>query len=149
VSRALKSALLPIGGAVLAIVLALGGTLAFLTWRAGEQRRVLDRRSASCSGGDRTVCDELRGMCLKRSGDACVALAEAYLAAGPARDVAEGMRLLDEGCTYRHGAACLRAGRMRLDGVDVARDEDTARARLDRGCDLGARESCALRQTLK
>jgi TPR repeat protein len=139
---------LPIGGAALAVALAIGVTLGFLTWRAGEQRRVLDLRGHKCAEGDVASCDDLRSACVKRSGDACVTLAEVHLAGGPRWDGAEGLRLLGDACTFRHAGACLRAGRAYLEGRIVTKDVARARPLLARGCELGAREACALGETL-
>lgn len=147
-SSPLRAAALPIGGAILAVVLAISVTLGFLTWRAGEQRRVLDLRGAKCTGGDAASCDDLRSACVKRSGDACMTLAEAHLRKGPHRDAAEGLRLLGDACTFRHAGACLRAGRAHLDGELAQKDAARARTLLVRGCELGAREACALGETL-
>jgi TPR repeat protein len=131
-----------------AVTFALGVTVGFLTWRAGEQRRVLDLRGARCAEGDATSCEDLRSACVKRSGDACVTLADAHLRQGPHKDTAEGLRLLGDACTFRHGDACLRRGRAFLEGDPAERDVARARPLLERGCQLGAREACALSETL-
>jgi TPR repeat protein len=82
---------------------------------------------------------------MKRSGEACTALAESILGAGGGADVREAMRLLKEGCLYRDRTACMHAGRMYLSGDRVAKDADQARSLLDRACELGAKEGCALK----
>lgn len=129
-------------------VLALLGSLGFLRWRASEQRRVLDDRSARCKNDDATACDFLRSACLKRSGDGCVALSEAYFAAGPNHDAREAVRLLGEACTYRSAAACVRGAKLQLSGDAVPKNPIEARSLLERGCELGDREACSLRGTL-
>jgi len=146
--RLLSDALLPIGGAVLATVVAVGVTIAFLAWRTGEQHRVLEARTARCKQGDATSCEDLGSACLKRSGNACAALADIAFAEGPHHDPTEAMRLLGEACVYHHAFSCLRKGRKLLEGDGVPKDAAEARALLDRGCNLGAHEACALRQTI-
>jgi hypothetical protein len=139
---------MPAIGALVGTILALGISVGFLVWRSGEQRRVLDDRTGRCVQGDRIACDQLQSACLKRSGDACVALADSRLAAGPSHDPDAGRRLLGEACEYRHREACLRGGRMSLEAEGARKDLPAARALLDRGCELGSHEACALRQTL-
>lgn len=134
----------PALGAALITAGTIALSIGFLTWRGREQRRVLDARQAMCTRGDHGACDLLRGACLKRSADACVSLASSYLSSGPNQDMREGQRLLVDACVLHDGRACLRAGRMYLESNDLAE----ARSMLDRGCDYGAHEACALRQTI-
>lgn len=134
----------PALGAAIVTLGAISLSIGFLTWRGREQRRVLDARQTTCTRGDSRACDLLRGACLKRSADACVSLANSYLASGPNHDEREGQRLLGDACVLHDGRACLRVGRMYLEANDAAQ----ARTMLDRGCDYGAHEACALRQTI-
>lgn len=139
-----RAGLKPALGAAIVTVLTVALSVGFLTWRGREQRRVLSVRREACMKGSAEACDLLRSACLKRSADACVTLADAYLTPGPGLDPHEGQRLLSEACMLHHGDACLRAGRTYLEASDAAQ----ARTMLDRGCDYGAHEACALRQTL-
>jgi hypothetical protein len=142
-----RAGLMAAGGAVLFAVVALGGSVGLLMLRGGEERRVLDLRSGECRAGKGDACDFLRSACLNRNGDACAALAEVALAPGARHDVSEAARLLGEACEYHQRDACLRGGRLLLGGVEMPKDEKRARTLLDRGCELGAHEACALRQT--
>jgi hypothetical protein len=143
-----KTGVVAVGGAVLASALCVVFAIGIMTWRARAQRRALDDRSTSCERGTPADCDALRSICLKKSGDACAALADAELTPGARQDARDGVRLLTEACEYRHRDSCLRAGRLLLEGDVVPKDVASARALLDHGCEFGAHEACALRQTV-
>lgn len=143
-----RAGLLPALGAVLLTLFAVGGSVGFLAFQGKEQERFLAARSTRCGGGAADACDTLRSLCLKRDPDACVALADAHLAAGPNHDAREAARLLGEGCGYRHPRACARAGRMALEGGEVPKDLPHAKDFLERGCQIGDKEACTLRQTI-
>lgn len=123
-------------------------SIAFLSWRGREQGRVLAAEEERCRRGESGSCDSLRSACIKRSADACVALARTYESSGALHDPAEAVRLLSEACVYHHASACLGAGRRYLEGNGVPQDLSQARSLLDRGCGFGAHEACALRQTI-
>ena len=143
-----KIGVVAIGGALLATVVSVAFAFGIMTWRGREQRRALDDRSGRCERGTTADCDALRSTCLKKSGDACAALADAELTPGAQQDARDGVRLLTEACTYRHRDSCLRAGRILLEGDLVPKDTVSARTLLDQGCEFGAHEACALRQTI-
>lgn len=143
-----RAGLMAAGGAVLFAVVALGGSVGLLTLRGSEERRVLDLRTTQCRASNGDACDFLRTACLNRNGDACAALADVALAPGARHDVREATRLLGEACEYHQRDACLRGGRLLLEGTLVPKDAKQARALLDRGCEFGAHEACALRQTV-
>jgi TPR repeat protein len=142
---AARAGLYAAGGAVAFAVFALAGSMGFLRWRDSEQRRVLAERSDRCKNDDATACDALRQACLKRSGDGCVALSEAYFASGPNHDAREALRLLSEACTYRMTSACIRGAKLQLIGDTVPRNPIEARSLLERGCEFGDGEACSLR----
>jgi TPR repeat protein len=135
-------------GALAITAVALFGSMGFLRWRSAEQRRVLDDRSVRCKSNDIAACDLLRSACIKRSGDGCVALADAYAAPGPNHDPRESLRLLDEACTYRSADACLRAAKLQLAGGATPKNPIQARSLVERGCELGNAEACSLKATI-
>jgi TPR repeat protein len=143
-----RAGLLPALGAVLLTLFAVSGSVGFLAFQGKEQERFLAARSTQCSGGAAEACDALRSLCLKRDPDACVALADAHLAVGPNHDAREAARLLGEACGYRHPRACERAGRMALEGGETSKDLPRAKDLLDRGCKIGEKEACTLRQAI-
>jgi TPR repeat protein len=143
-----RAGLLPALGAVLLTLFAVGGSVGFLAFQGKEQERYLAAKSARCGRGATDACDALRSLCLKRDPDGCVALADAHLTAGPSHDAREAARLLGEACGYRHPRACARAGRMALEGGETPKDPTRAKSLLERGCQIGEKEACALGQTL-
>lgn len=137
-----RSALVPIAGAVLLTVLAVYGAIFFLQWRAARQRAFFEQNGEKCRKGEVSACDSLRSACRKRSGDACVTLADAHLVPGPAHDPREALRLLEEGCEYHQASACARAGTTYAEGRDVPRDPARAKDLLGRACALGDSVAC-------
>jgi TPR repeat protein len=123
-------------------VLAVLGSIAFLTFRAKEEFRVLGARSVLCVQGTVDACDQLRSACTKRSGDACFALANAVLSPGPRHDGPEGLRLLTQACDFRHAEACRRAGALLVEGREVPKDERAAEEFRVKACKLGLRDTC-------
>jgi TPR repeat protein len=146
--NAARAGLFAAGGAVAFAIFALAGSMGFLRWRDSEQRRVFAERSVRCQNDDAAACDSLRQSCLKRSGDGCVALSEAYFASGPNHDAREALRLLSEACTYRMTSACVRGAKLQLSGDAVPKNPIEARSLLERGCEFGDGEACSLRSTL-
>jgi TPR repeat protein len=123
-------------------VLAVLGSIGFLEFRAKEEFRLFAARSTLCVQGTVAACDQLRSACVKRSGDACFALANAVLSPGPRHDAAEGVHLLTQACDLRHAAACERAATELMEGRDVPKDERAGRELRLRACKLGIRDAC-------
>ena len=143
-----RANLLPALGAVLLTLLAVGASVGFLGVQSKEQQRVLAIKSTRCATGVTDACDALRSLCIKREPDACVALADAHMRAGPSHDGREAERLLVEACGYRHPRACARAGQMALEGSEGPKDLAQAKQLLERGCEIGEKDACALRRTI-
>jgi TPR repeat protein len=143
-----RAGLLPAVGALLLTLFAVGGSVGFLAFQGKEQERFLAAKSARCQSGATDACDVLQSLCVKRDPDACIALADASLSPGPSHDPREGARLLGEACLYRHPRACARGGRIALEGGKTPEDLVRAKQLLERGCAIGDKEACALRQTV-
>jgi len=141
--RALVAVLPAILGALLASALCVAIAVGFLAWRDATQHRLLVDRKKLCETGDRTACDLLRNACLKRSAEACLALADTYLGAGPRHDGAEGARLLAEACEHHLAEACTRAAALYTDGREVPADPGRASDLRQRGCALGDQAACS------
>jgi TPR repeat protein len=139
----IRSALPAILGALVLSTLCAIVAVALLKWRAEAQSRVFSERQKFCAAGELAACDLLRSACLKRSGEACVGLAETYIGAGPRRDAPEAARLLSEACEYRVIEGCLRAASLYVEGRDVPPDQDRARTLRKRACVLGDKGACA------
>jgi TPR repeat protein len=143
-----KSGMAPALGAAGFTVLAVGISLGILVWRGGAQREILDAESARCIKADLKACDVLRNQCLKRNAEACESLASSIWQSGPNRDLREAMRLYSDACQMRDRNACVAMARKLMEGDGVPKDEAASATLLDRGCELGAKEACALRETL-
>jgi TPR repeat protein len=139
----LRLALVTGSGAIAIAVIAVVGSLAFLSFRGKEQLRVLGLRRDACVRGEVAACDLLRSACLKRGADACVAMADALLAPGVRHDPKAAEQLLEDACTYLHGAACYRAGRMLMTGNEVPKDEARGKELVARACSMRVEEACA------
>jgi len=139
----IRGAVLAIGGALLASALCVGIAVGFLRWRADAQRELFIQRKERCGAGDLATCDLLRSACLKRIGEGCLALAEAYLAPGPRHDGPEGTRLLSEACDHHVVEGCRRAAALYEAGREVSLDRERAAALLKRACALGDAPACA------
>jgi TPR repeat protein len=135
-----RSNMAPALGAAAVTVLAAVGAVVIIVWRGGAQRDLLDAEMARCQKADMAACDALRSQCMKRSAEACESLAESLFRSN--RDMKDAMRLSNRN-------ACLRGGRRLLEGNGVPKDIAEATRLLDRGCTLGAREACALRETVR
>ena len=143
-SKNVRAGLLAGLGALLLTVLAIATAIWLLVFRTSEQERFMTARGKLCERGKTESCDALRSACEKRSGEACVALADAQLAPGPKHDVREALRLLDDGCTHHYGPACSRGGRVALSGTELPKDVPRAKDFLRRGCEIGQKDDCAL-----
>jgi TPR repeat protein len=139
----IRGAIPAIVGALLASALCVGIAVGFLRWRADAQKEILSERKTRCSGGDAAACDLLRSACLKRVGEACVALAESHLASGPRHDGPEGARLLAEACDHHVIEACRRAASLYEEGREVPPERDRAAALMQRACTFGDKAACA------
>jgi hypothetical protein len=139
----IRGAVLAIGGALLASAICVGIAVGFLRWREDAQRRILLERKDRCTAGDLAVCDILRSACLKRSGEGCLALAEAYLAPGPRHDGPEGARLLAEACDHHVVKGCRVAAVLYDEGREIPADRERAATLRKRACAFGDTEVCA------
>jgi TPR repeat protein len=138
----MRSALLAVGGALLAVVFSALAAWGFIHWRSSEQSAALAVHAERCYGGAQKDCDRLRAACEKRSGIACRALAVRYLdGKGIEPDPPEGLRLLDEACRNNDGEGCLRSAKLRR-ADDV--DPEKAAEALKKACSLGDERACEL-----
>lgn len=139
----IRGALPAILGALFASALCVGTAVGFLRWRAEAQQEILNERKGRCGHGDVAACDLLRSACLKRVGEACLALAESHLGSGPRHDAQEAVRLLTEACDHHVAEACRRAAALYKEGREVPVDRDRAAALMQRACTSGDKDACA------